>query len=142
MNSNVTADELRAIPLFEGASEATLQRLATGCGELVSSAGRSSRWREIGIGMFVILEGTASVEWRGGTVDLPAGTFFGSSRSCAGRQTECARAGGDGDALPRHPRDVALDVIESEPSVALAMLREVARRFASLFRTTTSATGR
>ena len=29
------------------------------------------------------------------------------------------------------PRDVALEVIESEPSVALAMLREVARRFAS-----------
>ena len=32
---------------------------------------------------------------------------------------------------PSLPRDVALDVIESEPSVALAMLREVARRFAS-----------
>ena len=29
------------------------------------------------------------------------------------------------------PRDVALGVIESEPAVALAMLREVARRFAS-----------
>jgi CRP-like cAMP-binding protein len=29
------------------------------------------------------------------------------------------------------PRDAALEVIESEPSIALAMLREVARRFAS-----------
>ena len=78
MNSHVTADELRAIPLFEGASDATLQRLATGCGELVSSAGQIIAMEgDRGSGMFVILEGTASVEWRGGTVDLPAGTFFG-----------------------------------------------------------------
>jgi CRP-like cAMP-binding protein len=29
------------------------------------------------------------------------------------------------------PRDDAVELIESEPSVTLAMLREVARRFAS-----------
>ena len=29
------------------------------------------------------------------------------------------------------PRDAALEAIESEPSIALAMLHEVARRFAS-----------
>ena len=133
MNSNVTAAELRAIPLFEGASDATLQRLATGCGELVSSAGQIIAMEgDAGSGMFVILEGTASVEWRGGTVDLPAGTFFGELTLLApgGRRNARVRAASDMRSLAI-PRDVAIDVIESEPSVALAMLREVARRFAS-----------
>jgi CRP-like cAMP-binding protein len=82
--------------------------------------------------MFVILEGTASVEWRGGAVDLPAGTFFGELTLLApgGRRNARVRAATEMRCLAI-PRDVALEVIESEPSVALAMLREVARRFAS-----------
>jgi CRP-like cAMP-binding protein len=133
MKSPVTADELRAIPLFEGASDATLERLATGCGELVSSAGQIVALEgDPGSGMFVILEGTASVEWRGGSVDLQAGTFFGELTLLApgGKRNARVRAATEMRCLAI-PRDVALEVIESEPAVALAMLREVARRFAS-----------
>ena len=84
MNSNVTAAELRAIPLFEGASDATLQRLATGCGELVSSAGQIIAMEgDRGSGMFVILEGTAIVTLNDGShserevARLARGEFFG-----------------------------------------------------------------
>jgi CRP-like cAMP-binding protein len=133
MNSQVTRDELRAIPLFEGASDAALDRLAGQAGELVSNAGQVIAMEgDVGSGMFVILDGTASVEWRGGSVDLPAGTFFGELTLLApgGRRNARVRAASEMRCLAI-PRDVALEVIESEPAVALAMLREVARRFAS-----------
>jgi CRP-like cAMP-binding protein len=129
----VTGDELRSVPLFAGASDAAVERLAAEAGELESSAGQIIAMEgDVGSGMFVILEGTASVEWRGGAVDLPAGTFFGELTLLApgGRRNARVRAATDMRCLAI-PRDVALEVIESEPSVALAMLREVARRFAS-----------
>lgn len=133
MKSHVTRDELRSVPLFEGASEAALDRLASEAGELTSSAGQVIALEgDAGSGMFVILEGTATVEWRGGEVDLQAGTFFGELTLLApgGRRNARVRAATDMRSLAI-PRDVALDVIESEPAVALAMLKEMARRFAS-----------
>ncbi|HEU5207626.1 MAG TPA: cyclic nucleotide-binding domain-containing protein [Gaiellaceae bacterium] len=129
----MTRDELRSVPLFEGASEAALDRLASEAGELTSSAGQVIALEgDAGSGMFVILEGTATVEWRGGEVDLQAGTFFGELTLLApgGRRNARVRAATDMRSLAI-PRDVALDVIESEPAVALAMLKEMARRFAS-----------
>jgi CRP/FNR family cyclic AMP-dependent transcriptional regulator len=133
MNSHVTRDELRAIPLFEGASDAALDRLAAEAGELVSGSGQVIALEgDRGSGMFVILDGTATVEWRGGSVELHAGTFFGELTLLApgGRRNARVRAATEMRCLAV-PRDVALDVIESEPAVALAMLREMARRFAS-----------
>jgi CRP-like cAMP-binding protein len=129
----VTADELRAIPLFAGASDGAIERLATASGELVAQRGQIVAMEgDAGSGMFVILDGTASVEWRGGSVDLDAGTFFGELTLLApgGRRNARVRAATEMRCLAI-PRDTALEVIESEPPVALAMLREVARRFAS-----------
>jgi CRP-like cAMP-binding protein len=133
MNSHVTRDDLRSIPLFEGASDAALDRLAEEAGELTCTAGQVIAMEgDVGSGMFVILDGTASVEWRGGSVDLQAGTFFGELTLLApgGRRNARVRAASEMRCLAI-PRDVALGMIESEPAVALAMLREVARRFAS-----------
>jgi CPA2 family monovalent cation:H+ antiporter-2 len=133
MNFRVTADELRAVALFAGASEGALERLAAASGELTCYAGQVIALEgDVGSGMFVILEGTASVEWRGGSVDLEAGTFFGELTLLApgGRRNARVRAATEMRCLAV-PREVALDVIESEPAVALAMLKEVARRFAS-----------
>jgi CRP-like cAMP-binding protein len=133
MNSPVTADELRAIPLLSGASDAALERLAAVAGELTCQAGQVVAMEgDVGSGMFVILDGTASVEWRGGTVELPAGTFFGELTLLApgGRRNARVRAATEMRCLAI-PRDVALEVIESEPSITLAMLKEVARRLAS-----------
>jgi CRP-like cAMP-binding protein len=129
----VTPDELRAIPNFAGASDSALEQLAAVSGELVCNAGQIVALEgDPGSGMFVILDGTATVEWRGGSVNLDAGTFFGELTLLApgGRRNARVRAATEMRCLAV-PRDAALAVIESEPSVALAMLREVARRFAS-----------
>jgi CRP-like cAMP-binding protein len=129
----VTADEIRAIPLFAGASDGAIERLSAASGELVAQRGQIVAMEgDVGSGMFVILDGTASVEWRGGSVDLEAGTFFGELTLLApgGRRNARVRAASEMRCLAI-PRDTALELIESEPPVALAMLREVARRFAS-----------
>jgi CRP-like cAMP-binding protein len=129
----VTPEQLRAVPLLAQASDAALERLAAEAGELTSHAGQIIAMEgDRGSGMFVILDGTASVEWRGGAVDLEAGTFFGELTVLApgGRRNARVRAATDMPCLAI-PRDTALEIIESEPSVALAMLREMARRFAS-----------
>ena len=129
----MTPDDLRALPIFAGASDSALERLASASGELTCNAGQIVALEgDPGSGMFVILDGTASVEWRGGSVNLEAGTFFGELTLLApgGRRNARVRAATEMHCLAI-PRDAALEVIESEPSVALAMLREVARRFAS-----------
>ena len=129
----MTPDELRAIPIFAGASDSALETLAAASGELQCQAGQIVALEgDRGSGMFVILDGTASVEWRGGSVDLEAGTFFGELTLLApgGRRNARVRAATEMRCLAI-PRDDALEIIESEPSVALAMLREVSRRFAS-----------
>lgn len=129
----MTPDELRAVPLLTRASDDALDRLAAVAGEMEASAGQIIALEgDAGSGMFVILEGTARVEWRGGAVDLDAGTFFGELTLLApgGRRNARVLAASDIRCLAI-PRDAALELIESEPSVTLAMLREVARRFAS-----------
>jgi len=129
----VTPDDLRTLPIFAGASDSALERLASASGELTCSAGQIVALEgDPGSGMFVILDGTASVEWRGGSVNLEAGTFFGELTLLApgGRRNARVRAATDMRCLAI-PRGAALEAIESEPSIALAMLHEVARRFAS-----------
>jgi CRP-like cAMP-binding protein len=129
----VTPDDLRALPIFAGASDSALERLASASGELTCSAGQIVALEgDPGSGMFVILDGTASVEWRGGSVNLEAGTFFGELTLLApgGRRNARVRAATEMRCLAI-PRTAALEAIESEPSIALVMLREVARRFAS-----------
>jgi CRP/FNR family transcriptional regulator, cyclic AMP receptor protein len=133
MNRAVTVDELRAIPLLAGASDAALERIAATAGEMTSQAGQIIALEgDPGSGMFVILEGTAVVEWRGGSVELGPHTFFGELTllSPGGSRIARVRAGTEMRCLAIS-RDDAIELIESEPSVALAMLREMARRFAS-----------
>lgn len=129
----MTVDELRAIPLFAGASEATLEELAAHAGEVTCEPGQILALRgDKGSGMFVVLEGDVSVEWRGGKVQLGPGSFVGELTLLAPGGTRNARIRA---ATPVRclaiARDEALHVVETEPSVALAMLKEVARRFAN-----------
>ncbi len=129
----MTPDELRAIPLFAGASDAGLERVLAEAGEVTCEPGQILALRgDPGSGMYVILEGTVSVEWRGGQVELGPGNFFGELTLLAPGGTRVARVRAATAARCLGiARDDALAVIESEPSVALAMLREIARRFAS-----------
>ena len=133
MNTPVTPDELRAIPLLAGASDAGLEALAASAGELTCRAGQIIALEgDRGSGMFVIVDGTAHVEWRGGSVELGPGTFFGELTLLAPGGTRIARVRAATEMrCLAIPRDVAVELIESEPSVALVMLREIARRFAS-----------
>lgn len=129
----MTPEELRTIPILEGASAAALERIAAVAGEMEAPAGQIIALEgDPGSGMFVVLDGTARVEWRGGAVELGAGSFFGELTLLApgGKRNARVRAATDMRCLAL-PRDAALELIGSEPTVALAMLREVARRFAS-----------
>jgi CRP-like cAMP-binding protein len=129
----VTADELRAISLLADASDDALNRIAASAGEMTCRAGQIVALEgDPGSGMFVILDGTARVEWRGGSVELGTGTFFGELTLLAPGGTRIARVRAATEMrCLAIARDDAIALIESEPTVALAMLREIARRFAS-----------
>jgi CRP/FNR family cyclic AMP-dependent transcriptional regulator len=126
----VTPDELRAIPLFDGLSEAGLERLATSSAELDCEPGQVLVLPgDAGSGMYVVLDGTVSVEMRGGFhTELGRGNFFGeiallipSSRVARVRAATSVRC-------LSVPRDEFLTLVETEPALALKMLRELARR--------------
>lgn len=129
----MTADELRAIPLFAGVTDAGLERIATRAGEMTSETGQVLALQgDPGSGMYVILEGTVAVELRGGAVELGTGDFFGELTLLAPGGTRVARVRASSAVRSLGiPRDDALALIESEPTVALAMLKEIARRFAN-----------
>jgi voltage-gated potassium channel len=133
MNTRVKVDALRSIPLFADVSDAGLERIAASAGELDCQAGQIVALEgDPGSGMFVIVDGTARVEWRGGSVELGPGTFFGELTLLAPGGTRIARVRASTDMrCLAIPRDDAVELIESEPAVALVMLREIARRFAS-----------
>jgi CRP-like cAMP-binding protein len=128
----VTHDELRSIALFDGVSDAGLERIAACAGSLESEPGQVLALPgDPGSGMFVILEGRVSIETRSGGYELGEGHFFGElallnpgtervGRVRAATEVRCLAL----------PRDEALELIESEPALALAMLRELARRLA------------
>jgi CRP-like cAMP-binding protein len=128
----MSPDELRALPLFAGVSDAGLERIARSAGEVECAPGQVLALPgDPGSGMFVIVEGTVSVDARGGRFSLGPGDFFGelallnpdSERVARVRASSAVRCLGI-------PRDEALALIESESALALTMLRELARRLA------------
>jgi CRP-like cAMP-binding protein len=130
----MTPDELRELQLFSGLSEAGLERAADCAGELECEPGQVLALPgDPGSGMFVIVEGDVDVEARGASYRLGPGDFFGElalldpgtervARVRAATSVRCIALG----------RDDALALIESEPKLALAMLRELARRLAGV----------
>ena len=67
--------------------------------------------------MFVIVDGTAHVEWRGGSVDLGPGTFFGELTLLAPGGTRIARVRAATEMrCLAIPRDDAIALVESEPT--------------------------
>jgi CRP-like cAMP-binding protein len=126
----VTPEELRAIPLFEDLSEAGLEHLVACAGEIECEPGQVLAVPgDPGSGMYIVLEGEVSVEIRGGFhAELGPGNFFGEiallvpsgrvARVRAATKARCLSV----------PRKDALELLESEPSLAIRMLRELARR--------------
>ena len=129
----MTPDEIRAIPLFADVSGASVERIAACAGEMSGAAGQVLALQgDPGSGMFVILDGTVSVELRGGAVELGPGDFFGELTLLAPGGTRMARVRASSAVRCLGiPRDDAIALIENEPAVALTMLKEIARRFAT-----------
>lgn len=129
----MTPDEIRAIPLFAGVSDAGVERIAARAGEMSCEAGQVLALQgDPGSGMFLILDGTVSVELRGGAVELGPGDFFGELTLLAPGGTRIARVRASSAVRCLGiPRGDAIALIESEPTVALTMLKEIARRFAT-----------
>lgn len=121
------------MPLFADVSDAAIERIRSCAGELHAAPGQVlTVVDEPGSGMFVILDGRVTVELPGGTRDLVVGDFFGELALLApeARRTARARAANPVRLLAL-PRSEALELVESEPAMALAMLREVVRRLAN-----------
>lgn len=130
----MTADELRAIPLFADLGEGGLERVAAASAEIECEPGQVLALPgDPGSGMYVVLDGTVSVEVRGGFhAELGPGNFFGEVALLvpSGRVAR-VRAASHARCLSI-PREDALALLESEPSLTLKMLREVARRLSDV----------
>ena len=128
----MTPDQLRAIPLFAGVSDAGLERITARAGEIACEPGQVLAVPgDPGSGMFVILEGYVTVEARGTVYGLGEGDFFGELALLNPDAERVARVRARSEVrCLALPRDDALALIEAEPALALAMLKELARRLA------------
>jgi CRP-like cAMP-binding protein len=130
----MTPDDVRAIPLFEGLSPAGLERVAAHSAELDCEPGQILALPgDPGSGMYVVLDGTVSVEMRGGWhTELGRGNFFGEIALLVPESGRVARVRA---ATPVRclslPRDDFVALVESEPSFALRMLHELAKRLSN-----------
>jgi CRP-like cAMP-binding protein len=126
----VDVEELRKLPPLAGISEEGFERVAACAAERRVDAGQVLALPDDpGSGMFVICEGTVAVELRSGSLELGPGDFFGElallvedgARVARVRATSAVRC-------VSIPREDFLALVEEEPSFALHMLRELARR--------------
>lgn len=133
MKVSVSSPVLREIPLFADFSEDGLARVRAGTTEVTAEPGQILALPgDVGSGMFVLLEGSVSVELRGGDIEIAAPDFVGElalllpdggrvGRVRARTEVRClSLARADFEAL-----------LESEPSFARALLRGIAARLAA-----------
>ena len=126
------AEELRGLPPLAGLSEVGLQRLALRAAELRAAKGQVLALEgDPGAGMFVLCEGNVEVELRSGRLELGPGDFFGELALLVDDGARVARVRATTPVrCISIPRDDFLALVETEPSFALHMLRELARRLA------------
>ncbi|HEX6255339.1 MAG TPA: cyclic nucleotide-binding domain-containing protein [Euzebyales bacterium] len=125
-----SADRLRSVPLFAGVSDDGLELvLAAASSHEVPAGHVLIQPDQAGAGLFVVEEGTVVVERPQGAVELGPGEFFGelallwegAVHSLRVRAVTPVR-------VLALARDDFTRLVESEPQVALAMLRVLARR--------------
>ena len=122
-------ERLREIPLFAELDEAALERVAACAKEAEFPAGAVMIERaQPGLGMFVLLEGSARAELRDREIKFGPGDFVGEL-SLLVEQPRAARvlAVTPIRCLAIHRADFA-ELLETEPRIATAMLRVVAER--------------
>jgi CRP-like cAMP-binding protein len=126
----VTPDEIRGLRPFAGMSDVGIERVASRAAELEAAAGQVLALAgDPGTGMFVVLEGTVSVELPGGARALGPGEVVGELALLVPEAGRVARVRA---ATPVRCLSLARSdfeaLVESEPSFALMLLRELARR--------------
>jgi signal transduction histidine kinase len=133
----MSIDVLRATPLFAGLDEANLERLAATtepmrvpAGDLLITEG------EPGDSMFIVTAGELEVTKRAGGSELPLarvgpGAIQGEMAAIEGRpRTASVRALTDAEVI-RIPREGLLEILDSGPDAAIALLRTVLERLRS-----------
>ena len=125
-------DELRRLPPFAGLTDVGLQRLAMRAAELRAAGGQVLALEgDPGAGMFVVCDGNVEVELRSGRLELGPGDFFGELALLVDDGARVARVRATTPVrCVSSPRDDFIALVETEPSFALHMLRELARRLA------------
>lgn len=130
MAEAVRIDSLRKVPLFSELDDETLRQLAGSVTEFEADSGHVLvQPNHAGTGLFVIQEGRVTVEVPGRKIELGPGEFFGelalispdavhSARVCAAAPLRCLAL----------RRDDFETLLESQPRVAVSMLRTLARR--------------
>ena len=122
-------DRLRSVSLFAEVGDDGLQRILDCANEFDAPAGQVlAEVRMAGAGLFVIEEGTVVVDVPGHPIELGPGESFGelslltdherAARVRAKTPIKCL-------ALSRHDFQ---PILESEPRLAIAMLRALAKR--------------
>ena len=113
-------------------TDAGLARVAACTAELEAEAGQIVTLAEDrGTGMFVLEEGHVAVELRGATLELGRGDFFGELALLVEDGVRVARVRATTPVrCLTIPREDFLALVETEPTFALHLLRELARRLA------------
>ena len=96
--------KLRAIPIFADLDDAALARIGAVVTEFEAPAGHVlTQPGQVGSGMFILEEGTVTVELPNGTTiaHRAGGVLRRAGDPGAGRHADRPRAGNDGRALPR-----------------------------------------
>ena len=130
-------EKVRAIPLFAGLDDDALERVVSLFSEVEAPAGQVIvEHGHPGSGMFLLEEGTVSVELRGGPVELGPGEFFGELSILADDVTRTARVRSTTPirALVIGRPDFRR-LLENEPRIAVAMLPVLAHRLADTLAT-------
>jgi CRP-like cAMP-binding protein len=120
---------LSEVPLFAGVSEESLAQVAAGgvtevpAGQVLAQAG------DPGFGMFVVLDGAVVVERGELHLEIESGGFFGELALLVPDSPRIARVRAKSDAqVLAVPRQLFDQLLETEPSFARAMLKEMAVR--------------
>ncbi len=125
-------ENLRKVPLFAGLSDDALGRIAEASTEFEASAGHVLvQPQQAGAGLFVIEEGSVTVELPGRKVELGPGEFFGELSLLREDDTHMARVCTASPCrLIAIRRDDFDGLLEEEPHLAVSMLKALAERLA------------
>jgi CRP-like cAMP-binding protein len=134
---NTAPDRLRTIPLFAELDHNTLLAIAEIASEVDVPAGQVLiRPYDPGLGMFVVEEGRVVVELsQGREVELGPGEFFGELALLIPEGVRAARVRAETDVrCLAIGRDDFAGLLDTEPSIAVAMLPVLARRLSEELR--------